>query len=402
MEKEEFKQLAEKIHQGTASAEEIATYNYYYALFQKDTEWKHDKFGDQQLIGNDMYNRIDEIISENKKGDYTRWIAVAATIAIIFAAAFYFYRPSTSDQFLVSKLPERIDISPGSDKAILTLADGSTIELDQIANGAIAEQGSVRISKSKDGSIVYEVESTKNIASIPSSTFNTISTPRGGQYKVILPDGSQVWLNAGSTLRYPTSFTMDKRKVELTGEAYFEVASKTRGGNRVPFIVATANQEVEVLGTVFNISSYAEDKTTKTTLLEGSVRIHVTSPHHATGENQRTKSILLKPNQQSTLLAESNKLFVDNVNTEGSVAWKNGLFIFDDESLRSIMNKISRWYDVDVVFKGADPDRIYWGSVSRFKNVSEVLDKLELTGSVKFKIEDFDGQGKERRIVVMK
>src|SRR5690606_30804873 len=156
---------------------------------------------------------------------------------------------------------------------------GSTIELDQIANGAIAEQGSVRISKSKDGSIVYEVESTKNITSIPSSTFNTISTPRGGQYKVILPDGSQVWLNAGSTLRYPTSFTMDKRKVELTGEAYFEIASKTRGGNRVPFIVATANQEVEVLGTVFNISSYAEDKTTKTTLLEGSVRIHVTSPH---------------------------------------------------------------------------------------------------------------------------
>jgi len=159
---------------------------------------------------------------------------------------------------------------------------------------------------------------------------------------------------------------------------------------------------VEVLGTHFNISSYVEEKVTKTTLLEGSVRVHIKPSVDETRAGRKPKSVLLKPNQQSTLRTGSKNLVVDNVNTEEAVAWKNGLFIFDDETLASIMSKISRWYDVEVVFSGADPDRVYWGSVSRFENVSEVLNKLELTGSVRFEIENPTGKAGERRIVVMK
>ncbi len=338
----------------------------------------------QRIIGD---SRFSGTIKNNSRS-VKLWtgIAAAAVILITLSVALFYTNKNT---FISSGKSDfsKYDQKPGGNHAVLTLADGSEIELTDATVGKIAEQAGLSIQQTADGQIVYEVASTAKSTGENGveAGSNMVSTPKGGQYQVNLPDGTKVWLNASSSLKFPTAFTdNNKRIVTLTGEGYFEVAKST-----MPFIVKTKDQEVEVLGTHFNISSYTNDIETKTTLLEGKVKVEqlndVSAVHTADG-------IVLKPGQQASLKA--GQLNVKSVDVAAEIAWKNGYFIFKDEDVRSIMRKIERWYNVEVVYAKDFQNRSFEGSISRFKNVSEVLRKFELTGNIHFKME-------ERRITVM-
>ncbi len=327
----------------------------------------------------------------------TLYRIAAVVIFLVITTGLYFYLDkSTAPEMAFKKpqLPEKNDIAPGGQKAVLTLADGSKITLDDAGSGEIAKQAGISITKTPDGKLIYSVAGSQSTILTSQPEYNTIETPKGGQYQINLPDGSKVWLNAASSLRFPLTFIGNERKVELTGEAYFEVAHITspslkKPAKDMPFIVSSGNHTVEVLGTHFNINAYNDEPSIKTTLLEGRVRVSLPSP---SGEKpQASLSQLLIPGQQSKA---DKTIKVFTVDTEEAVAWKNGYFMFNNENIPVIMRKISRWYNVEIEYRGDISQKVVWGSVSRFKNVSEVTDMLELTGLVHFKIE-------ENRIIVM-
>ncbi|MHB1179403.1 MAG: FecR family protein [Daejeonella sp.] len=352
-----------------------------------------------------ILDTIHQRIRLNQPTSYFRIVTLqriaAAVIFMVLTSGLYFYlNKPTGSQLATQKLhPKKNDIAPGGNKAILTLSDGSKISLSDAANGEIAKQGGISITKTSNGQLIYSIANSQPTTHTSNLIYNTIETPKGGQYQINLPDGSKVWLNAASSLRFPASFTGNERKVELSGEAYFEVAHITlpAGSGAMPFKVTSGNQTIEVLGTHFNVSAYSDEPSIRTTLLEGSVRVSLPSPLSGEGLD-RNFSKLIKPGQQSKV-NETIKVF--NVDTEEAVAWKNGYFMFNNENIQSIMRKISRWYNVDIEYRGNISQKALWGSVSRFKNVSEVLDLIELTGSVHFKIVPGDNSGEERRIIVM-
>lgn len=293
-----------------------------------------------------------------------KW-AAAAVVLIAFSFTAYISLSKKKEHVFVT------DVAPGGNKAILTLADGKKISLSDAANGDLIEQAGISISKTANGQLVYHIE--KSAGAIDDTKVNTISTPNGGEWEIRLPDGSVVWLNAASSLQYPLNIATSKqRRVELTGEAYFEVAKDKAH----PFIVKTVKQELEVLGTHFNINSYINENVTRTTLLEGSVRI---------SDLNSSDTQLLKPGEQSVL--SDKGIEVKKVNTDEAVAWKNGYFMFDNEKQESILRKIARWYNVEIEY--ADPaakEVMYYGTVSRFEKISKVLRKFEQTGEVRFDI----------------
>lgn len=297
-------------------------------------------------------------------------LSCAAAILILLGIGITFkgflYKKTTVNRLALHQK----DILPGTNKATLMLADGSKIVLDDAKRGMIARQTDVEISKTKNGQLVYSAEGSVLAPDQQPATdivpTNMITTPRGGQYSVVLPDGTKVWLNAASSLRYPTAFPGTERRVELTGEAYFEVAKNAAK----PFFVKTASQTVEVLGTHFNINSYADEKITKTTLLEGSVRV--------TG-NAGQQGLKLKPGQQATATEKEIRM-VSDPDIDEAMAWKEGKFMFRDADLQTIMRQLSRWYDVDVEYQGEVITRHYRGRVSRNVPVSQVFQILKTSG----------------------
>lgn len=296
--------------------------------------------------------------------------AVAAAAVLIVAGTFLFNydQKNTGKQSAgyVSK-EHANDIAPGIQTATLILANGAKIALAGAANGQIAAQNGVSISKTADGKLVYTLKKSTT----HTIEFNTLSTVKGQQYQVVLPDGSRVWLNAASAITYPANFAnLKNRMVQLSGEAYFEIAKDKSH----PFIVKTDKQQVEVLGTHFNINSYGDEKATKTTLLEGSVKV----------SSDKGDRVLL-PGQQSALI--KNALQVRNADVNETVAWKNGDFVFNNEEFGSILRQLSRWYNVEIIDHGNHEDLHLSGTISRSKNMSVVLKALEVTGGVKFKIE---------------
>lgn len=305
-----------------------------------------------------------------------RGIAIAAFVVIALAAGLYFYTHKKETETVVFKN----DIPPGSNRATLILSGGRKIDLDKAGNGTIAEEGSIKVTKTAGGRISYQETGGMDEKAL---SFNTILTPRGGQYELLLPDGSHVWLNAASKLVYPVRFGKAERKIQLSGEAYFEIAKAGEKGRNIPFLVESETQTVEVLGTHFNVHAYGDEPQVKTTLLEGSLQVRIPG---------REDAVILRPGQQAIT---GKDIQITEANTEEALAWKNGYFYFADEDIHTIMNKISRWYDVEVVYEGNLPREGFWGTVSRFKNVSQVLDKLQLTGRIHFKIEG-------RRITVMR
>jgi ferric-dicitrate binding protein FerR (iron transport regulator) len=267
------------------------------------------------------------------------------------------------------------DITPGGNKAVLTLVDGSTIILDSASNGILSQQGNVKVQKLESGLLAYTINGSP-VTENEEAFFNTISTPRGGQYQVTLADGTKVWLNAASSIRFPVVFTGAERKVEITGEAYFEVAKNAA----MPFKVKAAGSEVEVLGTHFNVNAYYDEAAVKTTLLEGLVK--VSGPASTAGQSPR----FLQPGQQSAVNREGKISILNNADTEEAVAWKDGRFQFKSADLKSILRQIARWYDVEVEYKG-NANLHFTGQLTRNDNVSKVFEKLALTGEVHFRIE---------------
>jgi transmembrane sensor len=267
------------------------------------------------------------------------------------------------------------DVQPGNDKAILQLADGRSIVLDSMQNGTIANQGNSAVNK-QDGVVRYNSNQQNKVAAI---AWNTLRTPRGGQYQLQLPDGSKVWLNAQSSLRFPATLTGNERQVELTGEAYFEVTKNPQMPFRVNMMNATGKPsgQVEVLGTHFNINAYDDEEAMRTTLLEGKVKMSALD----NGE-----STLLKPGEQSSLSQSSHVSQPIPVQTEEAIAWKEGLFRFQDASIESIMRQVARWYDVEIVYDGK-VDKQFIGTIPRQVPVSTLLKILESTGWVHFVIE---------------
>jgi ferric-dicitrate binding protein FerR (iron transport regulator) len=297
-----------------------------------------------------------------------RWIAYAAAVVLLAALTI------TLNKRQDIKHPQSLanqykDLPPGTNKAVLTLADGSTIVLDSAKHGQIASQQHAVIKEDENGKVVYEAtdEAQNPATSTPAETIamNMLTTPRGGQYQVVLPDGTKVWLNAASSLKYPTAFTGNERRVELTGEAYFEVSKDPSK----PFNVKTASQTVTVLGTHFNINSYTDEGATKTTLLEGSVRV--------TGNTGQ--SVKIKPGQQAINALNSIEIN-ENANIDEAVAWKNGKFVFSNTDLQTIMRQLSRWYDVDVEYQGKTEQKHYMGRISRNVPVSQIFEILKTSG----------------------
>lgn len=300
-------------------------------------------------------------------------LAIAASLLLIlFAGNWFFLRNANekSNQGLsvaTSKLPST-EIIPGGTRAELILGDGRAVNLDSVQNGTIAIQGNADV-KNVNGRIIYVTGNEERTA--PSTTYNTLRTPKGGFYQLTLSDGTKLWLNAASSLRYPVAFNDKERTVELKGEAYFEVA---KDASR-PFRVQVNDMAVEVKGTHFNVMAYDNENSVKTTLLEGSVQVS------GTGYNA-----LLQPGQQAKLTANNQLEVLDEVNTEQVVAWKNGYFHFDRAGLEVLMRQIERWYDVSVHYEGKIQQRSFGGKISRSSKIQDVLKILELS-RVSFRIE---------------
>jgi len=296
-------------------------------------------------------------------------LLAAVIILLIMFEGFYTYlKPANKINNEVAKIRHfQNAIMPGSNKAILTLQDGSKIVLNDAKDGTLAQQGNAKIIKLATGQLVYDKTGTAPAKVL----YNTMSTPRGGQYKLTLPDGTEVWLNAASSITYPTAFVGNERNVSITGEAYFEVAKD----KSKPFRVRSGNQAIEVLGTHFNVMAYPDEDAIKTTLLEGSVKIT---------ENNEVQ--ILKPGEQA-VVDKNGGLKISVADVDDALAWKNGYFKFSRVNIKYIMRQLARWYDVDVVYEGNVPHDEFVGKIGRGENIEDVLHILELD-RVHFKIED--------------
>lgn len=294
-----------------------------------------------------------------------RWAAAATILLLITSGIYYLTNQKANNPVVKNTQPQsQHDRLPGGNRAVLTLADGSVIELDSAGNGKLAQQGGTQIIKKTNGQLLYKSsgDSTAAVA------YNVLQTPRGGQYNITLPDGSKVWLNAASSLRYPVVFRGNERRVEISGEAYFEVAKDPSR----PFKVQVNQMEVEVLGTHFNINAYTDEEAIRTTLLEGRVKL-ITG-----GENK-----YLQPGQQAQLKPAGEMKIVNDADLEETVAWKEGNFQFEGSDIKSVMRQLARWYDLDVSYKGSI-SKHFIGSISRSVKLSQVLSMLQQTGEVKF------------------
>lgn len=351
-----------------------------------EQQFEYEKNHPEQLdldISKEMLQNIHERIGVvkriNKASIVEMWIlkiAAACVIGFLALSVYLFLKSDTKKEFSkkqVNSKPYKNEVSPGGNKAVLTLADGSTIVLDDAQNGALTQQGNTKVLK-LNGKIAYN--STNDDSN--EILFNTIATPRGGQYQVELPDGSHVWLNSASSLHFPTAFTGKERRVEITGEAYFEVVKNLA----MPFIVKVNSAQIQVLGTHFNVMAYSDEAALKTTLLEGKVKF----------VNAGINNIL-KPGQQSQLAKNGQLKVVSGVDVAEVVAWKNGIFDFEGADIESVTRQLSRWYDVEIVYN-QKVDDLFYAKIPKNTKLTEVLKALELTGKVRFTIEG-------KKIIVM-
>lgn len=400
--------LAEKFLAGTATAEEQQQLHQLYDKWIDDEETVVSATEQTEVLRIEILQAIrDRINSKSKvvpfyKRKSWRFVA-AASIIVAGVLLFYYVQPASQKDELVSNQintpTNQSPIVPGKDRATLTLANGTVIDLDSSGAGLIATQNGAKVML-QNGKVVYNA--THSPLTTHHAQFNTISTPRGGQYQLVLPDGTKVWLNATSAIKFPVAFTGNSRTVELTGEAYFEVApSASPTGEKMPFLVKVKDVEVKVLGTHFNIMAYGEEEVIKTTLLEGSVRTSM-----ANGEWS-----ILKPGQQAAIhdlpagrqgsrlpdgtLVKAGLTIHNNVDVEEVVSWKNGKFHFNNADIKVIMRQIARWYDVEVEYQHISSETQLGGVVSRKEDIRQLLNYFEIAGKVRFIIEG-------RKIIVSK
>jgi transmembrane sensor len=411
LDKTQLAELAERFLAGTATEKEIALLHEWYDTADKEEielvftpEPETD-----EAIGSRLFGGLQQVIQEERRETRhrrivlaRRWIAAASVIFVVVFAGSYFWHAdqnSKPGRGVAQVVKPRTDLPPGSNKARLWLGDGSVIDLADAKNGTIKRESGARIEK-KDGRLIYGFSREEGGASAgpggstgaggstrpdgskgaEAPEMNTIQTPRGGQYEVILADGTKVWLNSASSMSYPTTFTGKNRQVQLKGEAYFEVAED----RNKPFKVSVGDVQVEVLGTHFDVMAYEDENAINTTLLAGAVR--VTSTVSASRALAGSASRVLAAGQEASMDRSSGSLSVNEVDADESIAWKNGFFDFKGVSIETVMRQLARWYDVDVEYEGKT-DKHFRGTISRSENVSAVFKMLELTGEVHFSTE---------------
>jgi transmembrane sensor len=359
---------------------------------ETETRWHEEIVDEENIVSNMYFFGQAEARSESARGRVLqgvrgRWAriipirgsygAVAASVALLITAgSIIWLLAHRSGTKLVPPVAMQQDLLPGGNRAILTLANGSKIILDSAANGALATQGGAEVVKLDSGEIAYK---SAGSAAGP-LLYNTIATPRGGQYKIVLPDGSRVWLNAATTLRVPAAFTGTDRSVELEeGEAYFEVkptAGRSFTVHVDPHRPGDKEMDVEVLGTSFNLNAYGDEPEVLTTLLTGSLRV-----------TKGSANVVLYPGEQASVVPGLDAVHVGaDVDAAGTIAWKDGLFHFDRVGTEEVMRQLARWYDVDVIYEGSLPVRQFVGTIPRDVPASDVLKALELN-KVHFRIE---------------
>jgi transmembrane sensor len=371
MKKDDLDELIEKYVTGKASAKDIQALNEWYLNAEPDMQENVLPNDEKlQLSNHLLQNLMKEIQHKGKKSDQkvqrrlldNIWFRAAAVIILFLSAGTYYFF-STKNESVQTANQQLAKLTPGHNKATLQLADGRSIILENQPDGVLADQNGVKIVQLDSGLLAYQGGSPGKIE------YNTLITPRGGQYQIVLPDGSKAWLNSASSLYYPTVFSTKSREVTLTGEGYFEIKK-----GKVPFIVKTPNQVINVLGTSFNVMAYQDENTIKTTLVEGAIKV-------GTGN----KSIILKPGQQS-MVNKNNALEIAEADFEEVLAWKQGKFRFDNAHITTIMKQLSRWYDVEVIYDGQITEKGISGFMSRTENAEELLEVFEETGLVHFDI----------------
>lgn len=381
MDEQRIPELIDKYIAGTATDQERAELlNWYRSVEHEEVHWPEEEAVFEERIAR-VFSQIqrstnqtvhDEVKETPIKRIFPwRLITIAAVMLMVVGVATILLQDRTVEELELVSQDEKI--KPGGNKAVLTLANGQTITLgDSVATFEIADQG---IFRDENGELLFQPDAGAMTALV----YNELTTPKGGQYTITLPDGTKVFLNCESSLAFPTSFVGAERKVMLEGEAYFEVAENKER----PFIVSMQGLDVEVLGTTFNVKGYQNEAHIATTLVEGSVRIR--------SEKSET---MLKPGQSAILDKVKGTLRTELANIATEIAWKEGYFVFEDENIKEIMSQLSRWYDIDALYQGSMDDKIYSGRILRRSEITEVLDMLEQTGTIKFQIEG-------RRVVVM-
>lgn len=370
-----IEELAHKLKMGNMSAEELATFEQWYqSQLEKDVVLTTDYASNNTVLKERMLGKINERVDKQNiplRSLTPLWkrVGTAAAIILMGVIGVYWWSENQVNTPKISKVLIE-DFAPGGNRALLTLADGRQIELTDAKNGVLADQNGTLIKKKNEGEISYEVLDQ------PTALTNTVTTPRGGQYRLKLSDGTLVWLNAESSISYPTVFNTQERSVKIIGEAYLEVAHNPSK----PFKVHTGTQIIEVLGTHFNVSAYQDEKHITTTLLEGSVRI-----------SGNGFSKVLKPGQGAIFSA--NNLLVKEVDISESTAWKDGYFQFVDADIQTVMRQLARWYNIEIVFNGPISQETFTGRISRNRPISQALKMIQASNSVQLTFS-------ERRIMV--
>lgn len=392
-----YDELARKLLDGSITESEKQEYLNWLNQEEGQLNIPADFAKDREELKNRIYNAVHASLEDeynkgrNKHRRLYRYVAAAAVFLIVAGLAVYFLinKPGKPQTIVHNRQPVPADVLPGHDGAILKLANGKQLLLDSLGNGIIATQGNTNI-KIQNGQVVYDVmQAGKEML------YNTMTTPRGRQFQLLLPDGSNVWLNAASSITYPAAFIGNERRVTVTGEVYFEVATlRLHSGQKMPFIVKTATQEVEVLGTHFNINAYEDEPVVRTTLLEGAVIVK--------SDVAAQNSVILKPGEQAIVAGHSPLTIHHSPDIEEVMAWKNGRFEFNGNSIQSVMRQLSRWYNVDVVYEGTLPEANFVGAITRQEKLSQVLKMLELTNVIQFKIQKKNAAGEAAQIIVMR
>lgn len=398
MKKEQLKDLISSYQNNTISDEDLDTLKQFvnneesnlllrevlddlehvYPLLNQD--FIQSDFLFQNIISNPKIQAQIQPRSKKLYSKYWKWSSIAAACLLIFAiAGYYFHKDkATLENHQLASIAEKI--LPGGSKAKVVLEDGDIIDLESLNSDTTIQLDGYSIHKNSKGVLSYILDANQKKNKI---VYNTIVTPKNGEYHLVLPDGTKIWINSSSELRYPLSFASESRQVDLTGEAYFEVKKVKKDNKSIPFIVNTGNQKLEVLGTTFNINNKVGD--IKTTLVEGSVRLS-----YENGERY-----LLKPNQQAIYHPQKSKVSIVKVDPFYITSWKNGTFNFNNISIYEVMTILSDWYDLEVEYRNNLKDTYFTGTLSKYEQIDKVLQAIEMTGSTKFKM-----QG--RRIIVMK
>lgn len=363
-------ELLRRYNNKTATPEEKRAVEAWYETVNGQ-EAKHTAHEAAQLkkaifdrVKSKIENEEEVLVVKHKFSINTLLLAKVAVLLVIFSVGTFLYintdKPISFASIIKTK---KTTIKPGDNNAVLTLADGSTIILNEAANGQIGLQSGASITKTKSGELVY---SFADHANTKSTAINTISTPRGGQYHLILTDGTDVWLNANSSIKFPATFTGNERKVEITGEVYFEVFKN----KAKPFIVNTAQSQITVLGTHFNVNTYDDEAFERTTLLEGAIEL-----------KRGAEKAILTPGLQASLARSSTHIALKEVDDlETIIAWKNGYFQFDRADLQSVMRQVSRWYNVNVSYKGTILNKEYSGKIPRKTTAEKLIEMLRYSG----------------------